>query len=71
MEKHDSVRCALSTAVLEAQRIVGLLQWKIGFKSENFHLKSESLLVFFVWSKVAQGSLRLHVSASESSLSGP
>ena len=54
------------TAVSEAQRIDGLLQWKIGFKSPNFHLNSESLLVFFDWSKMAQGSFGLPVLDSES-----
>ena len=59
------------TAVSEAQWIVGLFQWKIDFKSPNFYLKFERLLVFFVWSKIAQGSLELPVLASESVLSGP
>ena len=53
------------TDVSEAQLNVGLLQWKIGFKSPNIYLKSERLLVLFVWSKMAQGSLGLPVFASE------
>ena len=53
------------TDVSEAQLNVGLLQWKIGFKSPNIYLKSEWLLVLFVWSKMAQGSLGLPVLDSE------
>ena len=53
------------TDISEAQLNVGLLQWKIGFKSPNIYLKSERLLVLFVWSKMAQGSLGLPVLDSE------
>ena len=59
------------TAVSEAQWIEGLLQWKIGYKLQKFYLNSKRLLVFFVWSKMVQGSLRLPVLASKSILSGP
>ena len=37
----------MHTAVSEAQWIVGLLQWKIIFKSPSFYMKSKRLLVFF------------------------
>ena len=57
------------TAVSEAQWIVGLLQWKIGFKSPNFSLKSKRLN-FFVWSQMALGSHGLRLLATESVLSG-
>ena len=45
---------------------MGILQWKKGFKSLNFYLKPQRLLVFFVWSKMAQGSLGLPVLPSDS-----
>ena len=45
--------------------------WKIGFKLQNFYLKSKRLLVLFILSKMAQGSLGLPVLASESVLSSP
>ena len=32
-------------------------QIQLLFMTNSFHLKSESLLVFFVWSKMAQGHL--------------
>ena len=35
------------TTVSGAQRMVGLFQWKIGFKLPNFYLKCKMLLVFF------------------------
>ena len=59
------------TAVSESQLIVGLLQWKTGFKLHFFYLKSKSLLVFFIWSKMAKGSLGFPPLASERNLSGP
>ena len=37
--------------------IVGLLQLKIGFKFLNFDFKTKRILVFFVWSKMAQGTM--------------
>ena len=48
---------------------MGILQWELGFKLQNVYFKFESLLIFFVWSKIAQGSLGLPVLASESVLS--
>ena len=62
---------SMCTALWEAHGIVVLLQWKIGFKSQSFYLKSQRLQVFFGCSKKAQGSLGLPVLASEGFLSGP
>ena len=62
-------RCHINPSL--PQWIVGLLQWQIGFKSPNFNLKSERLLVLFVSSKMAQGSLGLPVLASKSVISVP
>ena len=41
------------------------------FQVAKFLFEVQKLLVFFVWFKMAQGSLWLHVLASESVLSGP
>ena len=49
----------------------GAPSMEIGFKKQNVYLKSKRLLVFFVWSKMAKGSLGLPVLVSESIVSGP
>ena len=54
-----------------AQRTVGLLQWKMVFKSPNFYLKSKRLRTFFASSNMAQLSFGLPVFALEGVIGDP
>ena len=61
----------MQTVVSVPHWTVGLLQWKMGFKSPNFYLKSKRLQVFFVLSQMAQWSFGWPVFALEGDLSCP
>ena len=59
------------TGVSVAQQTVGLLQWKMVFKSPNFYLKSKRLQTFFASSKMAKLSFGLPILALEGVLGDP